>query len=108
MTSSTSKSVSPTLRALTLTLISICGAVWRAASERGALGFSKERSLAYCASTLIAGALFSAAAGPPFPFVLAIRVPRDARRRQGASGRGATTGRAGTTRDGEEQADDRR
>src|SRR6516164_4604064 len=53
----------------------IAGCVWLGAKERGAFGFSNEKSLMYCPSTLSCawpcGAL-ALGAGPPLPPVVAI------------------------------------
>src|SRR5262250_3313914 len=53
----------------------IAGCVWLGAKERGAFGFSNEKSLMYCPSTLSCawpcGAL-GPGAGPPLPPVVAI------------------------------------
>src|SRR5262249_30438326 len=53
----------------------IAGCVWLGAKERGAFGFSNEKSLMYCPSTLSCawpcGALWPGA-GPPLPPVVAI------------------------------------
>ena len=55
----TSKSVSDSGLALTLIWMAICGCVLPAVSERGAFGFSNERSLMYCATTLSCGCRFA-------------------------------------------------
>jgi hypothetical protein len=51
----TSKSVSASWRALTLTWIEMFGPFSCGPNERGAFGFSKEKSFMYCASELSAG-----------------------------------------------------
>src|ERR1700743_814570 len=69
--SATSKSFSPTLLALTLIWILIAGCCDCGPSEVGAFGFSNERSLVYCASTLSWGG-GAASGGVPLPLVMEI------------------------------------
>src|ERR1700759_5445993 len=64
----TSKSLSPTLLAPTLIWMLICGGWACGANEPGAFGFSNERSLVYCASTLSWGG--AASGGEPLPLVI--------------------------------------
>src|SRR5262245_12983043 len=97
--SSTSNSVSPSGLALTLIWMLIfggccpCPGGW--VSERGAFGFSKERSLTYWASTLSDGpASLSAVAPPSFggpPFVIDMDHLRHHAGRPGTSGGVANT-----------------
>src|SRR4029078_570091 len=73
----TSTSVSVIGLAVTLTEMLICG--WAVCcSDFGAFGFSNERSLMYCASTMSwgAGLAAGASAGPPV-VVLTINSPSD-------------------------------
>src|SRR5580704_18275241 len=67
----TSKSLSPTLLAPTLIWMLICGGWVCGASEDGAFGFSNDRSLVYCASTLSWGG-GAASGGAPLPLVMGV------------------------------------
>src|ERR1044071_4326899 len=64
----TSKSLSAALLAPTLIWMLICGGWACGASEPGAFGFSNDRSLVYCASTLSWGGAPSG--GLPLPLVM--------------------------------------
>src|ERR1700712_2058758 len=64
----TSNSLSEILLALTLIWILIAGCCCWGANEPGAFGFSNDRSLVYCASTLSWGGACSA--GAPLPLVM--------------------------------------
>src|SRR6478736_1242020 len=64
----TSNSFSAILLALTLIWILMAGCCCWGAKEAGAFGFSNDRSLVYCASTLSWGAACSA--GAPLPLVM--------------------------------------
>src|ERR1700729_3710729 len=69
--SATSNSFSLTLLALTLIWILIAGGCCCGASEAGAFGFSNDRSLVYCASTLSWGG-GAASGGVPLPLVMGV------------------------------------
>src|SRR3981189_1717331 len=64
----TSNSLSEMLLALTLIWMLIAGCCCWGANEPGAFGFSNDRSLVYCASTLSWGGACSA--GAPLPLVM--------------------------------------
>src|ERR1700726_2656410 len=67
----TSNSFSAILLALTLIWILIAGCCACGASEDGAFGFSNDRSLVYCASTLSWGG-GAASGGVPLPLVMEV------------------------------------
>src|SRR6202012_2545574 len=69
--SATSYSFWAILLALTLIWMLIDGGCCCGPSETGAFGFSKERSLVYCASTFNCGG-GAASRGEPLPFVIEI------------------------------------
>src|SRR3954465_7090751 len=70
----TSYSCSEMLLALTLIWMLIAGCCCWGASEAGAFGFSNERSLVYCASTLSWGPADSP--GVPLPLVMELLLER--------------------------------
>src|SRR4051794_25005314 len=67
----TSYSFSAILLALTLIWMLIAGCCCCGASEAGAFGFSKDRSLVYCASTFNCGG-GAASGGAPLPLVMKV------------------------------------
>src|SRR5579872_3284579 len=62
----------------------ICGCCAVGVSDCGAFGFSNERSLTYCATTLSCGGWFVAGAGPPL--VVDMKTPKAQRTRIIAGG----------------------
>src|ERR1700761_1776913 len=70
ISSATSYSFSLMLLALTLIWILIAGGCGCGPSEAGAFGFSNDRSLVYCASTLSWGG--AASGGVPLPLVMGV------------------------------------
>src|ERR1700735_2637907 len=71
----TSNSFSAILLALTLIWMLIAGCCCCGASEAGAFGFSKERSLVYCANTFNWGGA-AASGGVPLPLVIKLLLER--------------------------------